>query len=220
LQIVVNPLVDWIWLGFAVMALGTGIALLPERAFSFALAKLPVEASSAAAGTAALLLVLLLSGATVGAQMPGAEGGDQIRTSFYPRNDFEKQLQHEIVCTCGACGHSTIAECRKDPCGTSHQMRSELAALIDQHKTHDEIIQWFVTKYGSQEMLGAPINRGFNRLAWLVPYLIGAGGIGLAVIFARKWSSHPAADAPGAPEASPEEAELQARLNEELENME
>ena len=31
LQIVINPLVNWIWFGFAVMAIGTGIALLPER---------------------------------------------------------------------------------------------------------------------------------------------------------------------------------------------
>ena len=59
LQIVVNPLVNWIWFGFGVMALGTGIALLPERAFAFALAKLPAEA---AATTVALLLLVLLVG--------------------------------------------------------------------------------------------------------------------------------------------------------------
>ena len=41
LQMVVNPLVNWVWLGFGVMAFGTGIALLPERTYSFALAKLP-----------------------------------------------------------------------------------------------------------------------------------------------------------------------------------
>src|SRR5262249_14806900 len=35
LQLVVNPLVNWIWIGFGVMALGTGIALLPERSFAF-----------------------------------------------------------------------------------------------------------------------------------------------------------------------------------------
>jgi cytochrome c biogenesis factor len=40
----VNPLVDWIWMGFGLMALGTGIALLPEGTYSFALAKLPDEA--------------------------------------------------------------------------------------------------------------------------------------------------------------------------------
>ncbi len=38
LHIVVNPLVNWIWVGFGIMAIGTGIALLPERAYSFAIA--------------------------------------------------------------------------------------------------------------------------------------------------------------------------------------
>ena len=28
--VTINPLVNWIWLGFAVLAFGTGIALLPE----------------------------------------------------------------------------------------------------------------------------------------------------------------------------------------------
>ena len=31
LQIDVNPLVNWVWIGFGILALGTGIALLPER---------------------------------------------------------------------------------------------------------------------------------------------------------------------------------------------
>ena len=35
LQVVINPLVSWIWLGFGILVLGTGIALLPERAFEF-----------------------------------------------------------------------------------------------------------------------------------------------------------------------------------------
>ena len=53
--VTVNPLVNWIWLGFGIMALGTGIALLPERAFAFAAAKLP-----AGAATIPLILLLLL----------------------------------------------------------------------------------------------------------------------------------------------------------------
>src|SRR3954471_19241363 len=31
--VTVNPLVNWIWLGFGVLAFGTGLALLPEQAF-------------------------------------------------------------------------------------------------------------------------------------------------------------------------------------------
>jgi cytochrome c-type biogenesis protein CcmF len=41
LQIVVNPLVSWIWVGFGFMALGTLIALLPEQVLSFAAASVP-----------------------------------------------------------------------------------------------------------------------------------------------------------------------------------
>src|SRR3954467_11376757 len=54
--ITINPLVNWIWFGFAVMAFGTGLALLPETAFAFVAAKLPAGATT----TSLLLLLLLL----------------------------------------------------------------------------------------------------------------------------------------------------------------
>jgi cytochrome c-type biogenesis protein CcmF len=46
LQVVISPLVNWIWAGFGVLMLGTGIALLPERAFAFALGRVPAEAGT------------------------------------------------------------------------------------------------------------------------------------------------------------------------------
>jgi cytochrome c-type biogenesis protein CcmF len=216
LQLVVNPLVDWIWFGFGILAFGTGIALLPERAYSFALAKMPAEA--AATTTVVLLGVLLMGGGTtLSAQQQGMGASSGLtQTSYYARTPFEKQLQHEIVCTCGACGHATIAECRKDPCGVSHEMRAYLAALIDQGKSHDEIIQAFLAKYGSEEMLGAPIDKGFNRLAWLFPYLLGATGAVAIGFAAMKWSRHTAA-APAAPE--PTDAALDERINDELRDL-
>ena len=101
--------------------IGTGIALLPERAYSFAVAKLPVEA--AATSTVALLLAFVLLGrhdARSRSRACRRHERATFRRRYYARNEFEKQLQHEIVCTCGTCGHATIGECRKDPCGTSH----------------------------------------------------------------------------------------------------
>ena len=220
LQVVVNPLVNWIWFGFGVLAFGTGIALLPERAFSFALAKLPAEAATS---TAAFLLMLLLGGATLSAQQqqqhmgpPPVQSTDDVRTSYYARTPLERQLQHEIVCTCGACGHANIGECRKDACGVSHQMRGELAAFIDQGKSHDEIIQAFVTKYGSEEMLGAPLNKGFNRLAWLFPYLLGAAGAFAVAFAAIRWSRHPQSTPEAVPPADPA---LEERLDDELRDL-
>jgi len=212
LQLVVNPLVNWIWFGFGIMALGTGIALLPERTYAFAVAKMPVEAASTTA--AFLLLMLFAGGATLSAQ--GMSGDANTRTSFYARTPFEKQMQHEIVCTCGACGHQTLAECRKDACGTSHEMRGTLAAMIDQGKNHDQIIQAFIAKYGSEEMLGAPLDQGFSRLAWLFPYLVGATSAIAVGVAAVKWTRKPdaAATAP-----APLDSALEERIDDELRDL-
>ena len=183
LEIHVNPLVDWIWMGFGIMAFGTGIALLPESTFAFALAKMPAEAATTTL-TILLSFGLVLGGGTkASAQMTGDAA---TQTSHYARTPEEAKLQHEIVCTCG-CGHITIAECRKDPCVTSHELRGEVAALIDQGKSHDEIIQAVVANH-SEEVLGAPIDKGFNRLAWLFPYLAGATGAIVIGLSAMKWT--------------------------------
>jgi cytochrome c-type biogenesis protein CcmF len=216
LQITVSPLVNWIWFGFGIMALGTGIALLPERAYSFAVARLPVEAAATTTALSILLAMVAFGGSTLSAQKGMGGPADQnIQSSYYARNDFEKKMQHEIVCTCGACGHATIAECRKDPCMTSHEMRAELAALIDQGKNHDEIIQAFITKHGSQEMLGAPIDKGFSRLAWLFPYLVGATSAVAIGFAAVKWTRKP----DEATEAAPLDAALEERIDDELRDL-
>jgi cytochrome c-type biogenesis protein CcmF len=47
LHVVVNPLVNWIWVGFGILALGTFLALLPETSFAFASARVPSGASTA-----------------------------------------------------------------------------------------------------------------------------------------------------------------------------
>jgi cytochrome c-type biogenesis protein CcmF len=47
-QIVINPLVNWLWLGFGMLAFGTGITLLPERTYSFALSTSPVDVPATA----------------------------------------------------------------------------------------------------------------------------------------------------------------------------
>jgi cytochrome c-type biogenesis protein CcmF len=212
LQLVINPLVDWIWLGFGVIAMGTGIVLLPERTYSFAMESLPTE--TAVGTVVALLLAVVLGSANVSAQMVGSTS---TQTSFFDRTPFEKQMQHEIVCTCG-CGHTNIAECRKDPCSTSHQMRGELAALIDQGKSHDEILQAFITKYGSEEMLGAPLDTGFNRLAWIVPYGV-AGSSALLVGFVAMRLSRRRNEGGAEAGASTVDPNLEERLDDELRNL-
>jgi cytochrome c-type biogenesis protein CcmH/NrfF len=215
LQVVINPLVNWIWLGFGVLAFGTIIALLPERAFSFAMAKSPAEVAATSALTLALLLVPAALPASAQDYMAPVAGVDT-QTSYYPRSELEAQLQHEIVCLC-PCGKINIAECRKDPCGVSHEMRGELAKLIDEGKTHDEILTAFVTKYGSEEMLAKPTKTGFNLVAWTAPWVVGGAAALLAVGVAFRWSRRK--DETASEPVAPTEPELDERLDDELRNL-
>ena len=57
LAVDINPLVNWVWMGFGLLALGIGIALLPDAAFAFATAPLPANAAT----TALILLAVVLS---------------------------------------------------------------------------------------------------------------------------------------------------------------
>ncbi|HEY9463964.1 MAG TPA: heme lyase CcmF/NrfE family subunit, partial [Vicinamibacterales bacterium] len=49
IEVTVTPLVNWLWLGFGVLALGTLIAVLPETAFAFAAARVPEGVKAATA---------------------------------------------------------------------------------------------------------------------------------------------------------------------------
>jgi cytochrome c-type biogenesis protein CcmF len=208
LQIVVNPLVNWIWLGFGVLAIGTGIALLPERSYSFALAKLP--ATDAATTTAALILALVLGAAPVYAQH--SVGATNV--PVVARTPLERQLQDEIICMCGTCGRQLLNACQ---CPEAVQMRAELSGLVKSGMTHDQVIQYYIDKYGSQEPLAAPIDKGFNRLAWFIPYLVGVSGAAAIGFVALRWSRRqPAVPAEAQPAADPD---FEERLDDELRNL-
>jgi cytochrome c-type biogenesis protein CcmH/NrfF len=84
--------------------------------------------------------------------------------------------------------------------------------------TKDEVFQYYIAKYGSQEPLAAPLDQGFNRLAWLFPYVVGVAGafaVGVVAIRAsRRGASESAAQTPT--QATPE---LEERLDDELRNL-
>ena len=90
--------------------------------------------------------------------------------------------------------------------------------MLDQGKTREEIYQYFIAEYGSQEPLGAPIDKGFNRLAWLFPYLVGASGAVAVAFVAMRWSKREE-DAPATAGAPVEDPLLRSRLDDELRDL-
>jgi cytochrome c-type biogenesis protein CcmF len=200
MQIVVNPLVNWIWVGFGILAVGTGLALLPETVFSFALAKMPANAVT----TSLVLLSLLLWPAALFAQ--GSQNVDVI-----PRSTLERRLEGEILCTCGC--RRPLGQCGMINCQGHASQTAKLRQYLAEGKDHDAVVAAFVQDFGSQAVLAAPIDEGFNRLAWLLPYLLAAAALAGVLFRARRWA-RPAAVHAGAPvDLDPA---VSARLDDEL----
>ena len=209
LQVKVNPLVNWIWMGVGIMLIGTVIALLPERAFAFATSKVP-----AGAAPTTLVLLLLLSAMATGVRAQHVASPQNV--PVVPRTPLERELQSQIVCMCGTCGRQRISECT---CSTAAEMRAELASLTAKGMTHDEIVAYYVDKWGSQEVLAAPIDKGFNRLAWLLPYGIGATGVVTIAGLALKWSRRAAPTSSPATTSESANQALEQRLDDELRDL-
>jgi cytochrome c-type biogenesis protein CcmH len=101
-----------------------------------------------------------------------------------------KDLGHRMMCTCG-CGQ-VLLECNHVGCQTSEKMRTELLAALDKGSTNNDdlILQGFVQEYGPT-VVAAPTATGFNRVAWIMPFLVLALGIGFAVHIVRSWKNRP-----------------------------
>jgi cytochrome c-type biogenesis protein CcmF len=209
LQVSLNPLVNWIWFGVGVLVIGSLVALMPERVFAFATSRVPEGAV-----TTSMLLCLLLFGSPARVAAQHVETGQT--AAVVPRSPLERQLFSEIVCMCGGCGRKLIGECMA--CSKAAEMRAEVSALVAEGRDHDAVIQHFVAKWDSQEVLAAPIDRGFNRLAWLLPYGGGLVGFALVAGVALRWTRR-RQDAPPDVPVSPFAAadpELEGRLDDEL----
>jgi cytochrome c-type biogenesis protein CcmH/NrfF len=112
-------------------------------------------------------------------------------------------------------------DCPMEPnCHGLDEQRAKMEKFLSAGMSHDEVIAAFVKDYGSQQVLASPIDKGFNRLAWLFPYMVAAAaavGIGfVAVRWSRRETAEPAADTAG---TTPEERELRARLDDELRDL-
>jgi cytochrome c-type biogenesis protein CcmF len=182
LKVVINPLVNWIWIGFLFLAIGTVVAFMPDRALQLAAKHAKDDAK--AITTAIVLIAAISVGGAARAQagMQAATAGSNLH---FARNDHERAVFSKIKCLCG-CPHS-LQDCG-DECGTAAPpRRAEIQKMIEAGRSDDEILAFEDQTYGALVLMSPP-DRGFNRLAWVLPMgglLLAAGGL---VVAARKWT--------------------------------
>ena len=124
------------------------------------------------------LLPLLLAAALVAAL--AACGGSEAPASL------EEQAQSiDRVLLCLQCPGETIDQSQVV---LAVQMRAVVRERLAEGMTREEVIQFFVDRYG-EEVLAAPPREGFNLIAWIVPIAavaLGAAAVALVVRSMRR----------------------------------
>ncbi len=139
------------------------------------------------AGTCiALFATLLWIAATFGAENAQME-------------EIARDIEKNLIAPC--CWTQPVSE---HPSEASDRIRREVREMLAAGKSRDEIIDHYVAQYG-ERILAAPRARGFNRLAYILPWLALVAGAGLTIILVKKFRTPAAATAtparPPAPDA-------------------
>jgi len=148
---------------------------------------------------------------------PAARAQEQTR-GVIPRSELQRSLEDRIMCMCGC--RQPMGSCQMRPnCGHYDEQSAKVKRHIVDGKGYDEVLDAFVAEYESQAVLAAPLDRGFNRLAWAVPYAIGVVGLVVAGFVAVRWSRRRRDEAPIDEVSRTDDASLASRLDDELRDL-
>ena len=109
--------------------------------------------------------------------------------TFVGAGDRFNELGHQLMCICSC--NQILLECNHVGCPDSDGMRNELMAAISRGDSDSLVEQAFVQKYGPT-VLAAPMTSGFDRTAWIMPFVVLVLGFGLVVYIVRIWKNRPA----------------------------
>ncbi len=103
-----------------------------------------------------------------------------VRADSITVGDISKQL----ICQCGCT--MVLSNCSHAECASQEAMTALIEQKLAQGQSEEQIIQSFVAQYG-EEVLASPPKRGFNLVAWVLPFVAILGGGGVIYIALKAW---------------------------------
>jgi cytochrome c-type biogenesis protein CcmH/NrfF len=100
------------------------------------------------------------------------------------KTDRAKALGTKLMCMCG-CGQ-ILTQCNHINCPSSGPMLKELDAKVATGEADDLVVQDFVQEFG-EKVLSEPPSKGFNSIAWYIPGVAFAIGLGIVITLIRLW---------------------------------
>ncbi|MBI2504502.1 MAG: cytochrome c-type biogenesis protein CcmH [Candidatus Latescibacteria bacterium] len=126
--------------------------------------------------TTGLLLMFLMAGAAAPASL----------------EEQARELERQLIAPC--CWRQPVADHLS---GEADRMRGEISALLQEGKSQEEVLNFYVAQYG-QAILAKPPYRGFNLLAYVLPgffLLVLGSGLGWIAIRSRQRPAAPLEEA-------------------------
>ncbi len=111
-----------------------------------------------------------------------------------------KRVGERLACLCRTC-NNTVGDCPMLECHYGNPAKKKIADMQASGRSDDEIVKSFVQETGL-EALSAPPTSGFSSLAYIMPWLAIAVGLGAIYLFIRRF--HPQHAPATAPNLDPE----------------
>ena len=119
-----------------------------------------------------------------------------------------REIAHQLRCpTCQA------LSVKESEAGLASNMKMKIRMMLEEGKTEEEVIQYFVDRYG-EWILRSPQKSGFNMMLWGMPGVVALLGAGVVVLYVRSKSNNVTLT-----ESSPISAEEQAEIEKDLNQM-
>jgi len=134
-----------------------------------------LKASGILAGVATgIILLAILS--------PGAETGKAA--------DKAREIEDQLIAPC--CWSQPVSQHDSE---VSQQIRDEVSKMLAAGKSRDEILDFFIARYG-ERILVTPRAKGFNTLVYILPWAALPIGAWILVLLIRKLRSSAPSPAP------------------------
>ncbi len=209
LQIHVNTLVNWIWIGALILVLGSFICMWPELQPDESRVWHSIRGASAVATSVIMGFALSLLPVPAFAQSAATQHAGSVQID----NAKERAVFQQLRCMCGTCPRELLSTCACSPAdATRERLRNRLAA----GESPQHLIDDYVAEYGTAA-LAIPPNQGAMRAIYVVPLVaIAASGIFLAIML-RRWraSARDRAGSGGGPKEASRD-EYDARIDADL----
>ena len=104
-------------------------------------------------------------------------------------SDRAHQIGGKFMCMCGC--NQVLSQCNHVGCTVSTSMLKEVDQALARGDSEDAVTQAFVQEFGTK-VYAEPPHSGFSLVAWSMPAVYLAVGLGLVLFVINRWRKRPA----------------------------